>query len=58
MHRCWGGKQQGERDIEENIISDNVDEIILDAIKASDEGGEDRSPCSSARPRGCVECVA
>ena len=54
----WRGKRKVEQDIEENSDSDNIDVIILDVIKASDEGGEDRSPCSPATPRGCVECVA
>ena len=49
------GKRKGQQDIEEDI---NSEVIILDVIKASDEGGEDRSSCSPARPRGCVECVA
>ena len=49
------GKRQGEQDIK---VDRNIDVSILDVIKASDEGGEDRSSCSPARPRGCVECVA
>ena len=63
-----GGKRQGEKDIEgryrqgeKNIegssIGSNIDEIILDEMKASDVGGGDRSPCSPAIPRGCVGCV-
>ena len=49
------GKRKGQQDIKEDF---NGEVIILDAVKASDEGGEDRSSCSPARPRGCVECVA
>ena len=49
------GKRKGQQDIKENI---NSKVIIMDVVKASDEGGEDWSSCSPARPRGCVECVA
>ena len=49
------GKRKGQQDIEEDF---NGEVIILDAVKANDEGGEDQGPCFLARPRGCVVWVA
>ena len=45
------GKQKGQQDIEKGIH-------YIDDIKDNDAGGEEQSPCSLPRPRGCVECVA
>ena len=45
------GKRKGQQDIKEDI---NGEVITLDAVKASDEGGEDQGPCFLAMPRGCV----
>ena len=38
-------------------MDDKLDENLIDKLKVSDVGGEDRGPCSPAMPRGCVVCV-
>ena len=38
-------------------MDDKLDENLIDTLKVSDVGGEDRGPCFPARPRGCVACV-